>query len=84
MMKYNKYNKRRSELPQGNTVEVRNGNVEKAIKVLKKKLLKDGLFQEIRDRQFFESKGTKRRKAKDAATRRFKRKMQKRFEEQGY
>ena len=65
-------------------VEVRNGNVDKALRVLKKKLLKDGFFQELRERQFYESKGTKKRKAKAAATRRYKRKMQKRFEEQGY
>ena len=78
----NKYNKK--DEPQGMKVEVRNGNVEKAIRILKKKLLKDGFFQEIRERQFYESKGTKLRKAKAAATRRFKRKMQKRFEEHGY
>jgi len=42
------------------------------------------LFQEIRERSFYESRGTKRRKAKAAATRRYKRKMQKRFEELGY
>ena len=83
-MKYNNKYKRRSEEPQGMKVEVRNGNVEKAIRVLKKKLLKDGMFQELRDRQFFESKGTKKRKAKAAAIRRHKRKLQKRFEEQGY
>ena len=65
-------------------VEVRNGNVDKALRVLKKKLMKDGFFQEHRERQFYESKGTKKRTAKAAATRRYKRKMQKRFEEQGY
>jgi small subunit ribosomal protein S21 len=70
--------------PQGMKVEVRNGNVEKAIRILKKKLLADGFFQELRERQFYESKGTKERKAKAAATRRFKRKMQKRKEELGY
>jgi len=81
-----KYNNRqgRKEQPQGMTVEVRNDNVEKALRVLKKKLLRDGFFQELRERQFYESKGTKRRKAKDAATRRYKRKMQKRMDELGY
>jgi len=42
------------------------------------------LFQELRERSFYESKGTKRRKAKAAATRRYKRKMEKRKEELGY
>ena len=89
---YNKYNNRRNkynnrnrdEFPQGMTVMVRDNDVNKALRVLKKKLVKDGFFQELRERTFFESKGTKRRKAKDAATRRYKRKMQKRKEELGY
>ena len=81
-MKYNKYNKEREK--DGMTVEVRNGNVDKAIRILKKKLIADGFFQEMRERTFYESKGTKRRKAKAAATRRYKRKMQKRKEELGY
>ena len=78
--------KRRNEerKPSGMTVTVRNGDVNGALRVLKKKLIKDGLFQEIRERSFYESRGTKRRKAKAAATRRYKRKMQKRLEELGY
>lgn len=68
----------------GTTVIVRNGDVNGAMRVLKKRLLRDGFFQELRERTFYESRGTKRRKAKAAATRRYKRKMQKRFEELGY
>jgi len=79
------YKKRNEERkPSGMTVTVRNDDVNGALRVLKKKLIKDGLFQEIRERSFYESRGTKRRKAKAAATRRYKRKMQKRFEELGY
>ena len=79
------YKKRNEERkPSGMTVTVRNGDVNGALRVLKKKLIKDGLFQEIRERSFYESRGTKRRKANAAATRRYKRKMQKRFEELGY
>jgi len=54
------------------------------MRVLKKRLIRDGFFKELRERTYFESKGTKRRKEKAAATRRYKRKMQKRFEELGY
>ena len=68
----------------GTTVTVRNGDVNGAMRVLKKRLLKDGFFQELRERTFYESRGTKKRKAKAAATRRYKRKMQKLFEELGY
>ena len=70
--------------PEGLTVEVRNGDVNGALRVLKKKLIKEGVFQELRERSFYESRGTKRRKAKAAATRRYKRKMEKRKEELGY
>jgi small subunit ribosomal protein S21 len=84
-MRY-KYNnkKREPEQKEGLTVTVRDGNVEKAIRIFKKKVVESGLLLEIRERQFYESKGTRKRKAKAAATRRFKRKMQKRKEELGY
>jgi len=80
------YKKRKEkETNQGGlTVTVRNNDVNGALRVLKKRLIKDGLFQELRERSYFESKGTKRRKEKAAATRRFKRKMLKRQEEMGY
>jgi small subunit ribosomal protein S21 len=85
MMGNHNYNKRKQESNKdGLTVEVRDGNVEKAIRVLKKKVIQNGIIQEVRERQFYESKGTKKRKAKAAATRRYKRNMQKRKEELGY
>jgi len=86
----NRYNKPRNfqrrdreEQPQGLTVVVRNNDVNKALRVLKKKLVKDGLFKELRERTYFESKGTKKRKAKAAAIRRYKRKMEKQRAELG-
>ena len=69
---------------QGLTVVVRNGDVNGAMRVLKKKLIRDGLFQELRERSFFESRGTKRRKEKADATRRQKRKLLKEQNENGY
>jgi len=78
------YKKKNDKPIGGTTVIVRNGDVNGALRVLKKRLIRDGFFQELRERTFYESKGTKRRKAKAAATRRYKRKMQKRFEELGY
>ena len=62
-------------------VEVRNGNVDQAIRVLKKKLQQDGLFNELRDREFFTSRAEKRRRSKAAAIRRQKREDVKREEE---
>ncbi len=65
-------------------IEVRNNNVDKAMRILKKKLTEDGFFNELREREYYESRGTKRRKAKAAAKRRSERDLKKRMEEQGY
>ena len=62
-------------------VEVRNDNVDQAIRVLKKKLQQDGLFNELREREFFTSRSEKRRRSKAAAIRRQKREGVKREEE---
>ena len=61
-------------------VEVRNDNVDQAIRVLKKKLQQDGLFNELREREFFTSRSEKRRRSKAAAIRRQKREGVKREE----
>ena len=77
--------KKKIEKPlSGTTVMVRNGDVNGAMRVLKKRLMRDGFFQELRERTYYESRGTKRRKEKAAATRRYKRNMQKRMDELGY
>lgn len=65
-------------------IEVRNNNVEKAMRILKKKLTEDGFFNEMREREYYQSKGTKRRKAKAAAKRRTERDLKKRMENEGY
>ena len=65
-------------------VEVRNNNVEKALRILKKKLQQDGLFNELREREFHMTKGEKGRKSRAAAIRRESKSIQKRMEEHGY
>jgi small subunit ribosomal protein S21 len=65
-------------------VEVRNNNVDKAMRILKKKLTEDGFFNELREREHYVSKGEKKRHERDAAKRRQKRNLEKRMEEQGY
>ena len=62
-------------------VDVRNNNVDQALRILKKKLMLDGLFNELREREHFVSKGEKRRHAKAASIRRCKKEEQKRREE---
>ena len=61
---------------------VRDNNVDKALRVLKKKLQKDGLFRELRMRQFYEKPSTKRqRKFKESLRRIAKEKRLKRLRE---
>ena len=49
------------------TVIVRNNQVEKAMRVLKKKIQKDGLMKELRQRQYYEKPSLKRqRKLKES------------------
>ena len=65
-------------------VTVRNNNVDKAIRVLKNKLQQEGVFNELREREYYMTKGEKRRKAKAGAIRRNKKALEKRFEEFGF
>ena len=63
-------------------VTVRDNNIEKALRVLKKKLQKDGLFRELRLRQHYEKPSTKRqRKLKESLRRIAKDKRLKRLKE---
>jgi small subunit ribosomal protein S21 len=65
-------------------VEVRNDNMDQAIRVLKKKLQQDGLFNELREREYYSTRSEKRRRSKAAAIRRQKREAVKReLEESG-
>jgi len=45
-------------------IDVRNGNVEKALRVMKKKMKKEGVFQELKDRQYYQKPSEKKRLAK--------------------
>ena len=65
-------------------VDVRKNNVDQALRILKKKLQIDGLFNELREREHFTSKSEKRRRAKAAGKRRFQKEHQKRKEELGF
>ena len=65
-------------------VDVRNNNVDQALRVLKKKLMLDGIFNELREREHFVSRGEKRRRAKAAGIRRCKKEQNKRKEELGF
>ena len=65
-------------------IEVRNNNVEGAMRVLKKKLQEDGIFNKLRELEYFRSKGEKRRIAKAAGKARAKKETQRKLEEDGF
>ena len=68
----------------GMVVEVRNNNIDKALSILKKKLQDDGFFNELRKREYYMSKGEKRRLSKAAGKRRVEKENEKRLEELGF
>lgn len=59
-------------------VVVRNGYVDQAIKVLKRKLQQEGVFREMRKREAYEKPSDKRRREKGEAVRRMQRELRKR------
>lgn len=56
-------------------VEVRNNNVDRALRALKRKLVEDGLFKEIQERRFYEKPSERKRRKKRAAIARHKREL---------
>jgi small subunit ribosomal protein S21 len=59
------------KLYRGVTVFVRDGNVERALKKFKKKVLKKNIIQEVRDRQEYQKPSAKKKLKKEAARRRW-------------
>ena len=62
------------------TITVRNNNVDQAMRVLKKKLQKEGVLKEIKSRQYFEKPSAKRARKKAEGVKRYKRAEKKRLE----
>ncbi len=54
-------------------VEVRNNNVDRAMQVLKRKLVEEGVFKELQERRFYEKPSDRKRRLKRAAIAREKR-----------
>ena len=66
------------------TIQVRNGNVEQAMRVLKKKLQKDGILKSLKDKQYYEKPSAKKRRKKKEAIANFKKKQKKLLATRGY
>jgi len=65
-------------------VVVHNNDVTKALRTLKKKLQNEGVFNELRERTSFKTRGERRRLEKAAGRRRYLRNQQKLKESRGY
>ena len=59
------------------TIQVRNGNLEQALRVLKKKSQKIGLLKELKARQYYEKPSAKKRRKKKEGIANYKKKMAK-------
>ena len=57
------------------SVSVYGGDINKALRIFKKKILKSGILNEMRDRQFFTKKSQKNILAKSAGRQRWLRKL---------
>ena len=66
------------------TVTVKNGHVDRAMRTLKKKLQKEGLLKELKQRQFFEEPSAKKARKKAEGIKRYQRNLKKKMERLGY
>ena len=75
----------RGERPkQGLTVGVRGDDVTKALRILKKRMQNEGIFNEMRERVSFQTRSEKKRLAKAAGRRRWLKDREKQIETRGY
>ena len=65
-------------------VAVKNGNVEREMRTLKKKLQKEGLLKELKQKQYFEKPSAKRKRKKAEGIKRYQRNLKKKIERLGY
>ena len=64
----------------GLEVTVRNGDLEKALKIFKRKVQKSGLLKELKQKSFYEKPSEKKQRRKKEAVKRW-RKLQKKLED---
>lgn len=64
-------------------IDVRDNNVEQAIRILKKKMQREGLLREMRERESYEKPSEKRARQKAEAVRRSRKAARKQMEREG-
>jgi small subunit ribosomal protein S21 len=65
-------------------VVVRDNNVEQALRALKKKMQREGVFREMKLRRNYEKPSERRAREKAEAVRRYRKLMRKRMDREGY
>ena len=65
-------------------VSVRDNNVDQALRVLKKKMQREGMFREMKNRRAYEKPSEKKAREMAESTRRVRKLMRKRLEREGY
>ncbi|HKR20202.1 MAG TPA: 30S ribosomal protein S21 [Stellaceae bacterium] len=63
---------------------VRDNNVDQALRVLKKKMQREGLFREMKARRSYEKPSERRARERAEAVRRYRKVLRKRMEREGY
>jgi len=70
-------NPRKEETKKGLAVKVRDGNLEQALRIFKKKIRNSGLIQELKDREYYTKPSEARKLAKQRARKRWLKKKAK-------
>ncbi len=65
-------------------VFVRDNDIGSALRVLKKKMQRDGTFREMRLRRSYEKPSQRRNREKTESVRRYRKMLRKRMEREGY
>ena len=65
-------------------VSVRENNVDQALRVLKKKMQREGMFREMKNRRAYEKPSERRAREMAESTRRVRKLMRKRLEREVY
>ena len=65
-------------------VSVRDNNVDQALRVLKKKMQREGMFREMKNRRAYEKPSERKAREMAESTRRVRKLMRKRLEREGY
>jgi small subunit ribosomal protein S21 len=65
-------------------VQVKDNNVDQALRALKKKMQREGVFREMKMRRSYEKPSERRAREKAEAVRRYRKLLRKRMDREGY